>query len=320
MFEPNIVFLDAFTVNQGDLSFDIFSDIGEFVAYDRTNYNELQVRGSNANIAIVNKFPVNEDTLALMPNVRYISLAATGFNNIDIRAVKDRKIEVSNVGGYSKDSVAQHIFSCVLAWINRSQYYANEVRKGRWSEIDDFCFYDHSITELHGKTFGIIGLGNIGKRVAAIANGFGMKVIAKVRNDDQKKEAYITLVDEDQIFRYSDFISLHCPLTDDTAEIINSRNLAKMRSGALLINTGRGGLVDESDLLFALDSGQISGAILDVLSKEPPSIENRLINHPKCMITPHQAWASLESRQNLIEGIAENIRCWLAGQWVNRIY
>ena len=320
MFRRQIVFLDAHTNNPGDLSFELLQNLGDFAVYDRTSLEQLGARTSAAEIIIVNKFPVNKHTLALMPNVKFICVAATGFNNIEIAAVAKRDIQVSNVKGYSKDSVAQHVFACILAITNRPEYYSHQVTQGRWSSSSDFCFYDHTIFELAHKIMGIYGYGTIGKKVGEIAHSFGMEVLSIVRDLKRERPDYVSFVDHDTLISSSDIISLHCPLTNETHGMINLENLRKMKSTAIVINTGRGGLVNENDLLHALDHGLIGGAILDVLQVEPPKVGNQLIGHPKCLITPHQAWASKESRQRLLEGVAQNIISYLNGQWINRVY
>lgn len=323
MIRKEIVFLDAFTNNPGDLSFESISLLGNLKVYDRTENTNIELiseRCVNAEIVIVNKFPVNEMTLTCMPDVKYIVVAATGYNNIDIESVKKRNIQVSNVKGYSSESVTQHIFASILTLLNKIEYYDHQVKNGRWSASLDFCFYDHSILELSGKTMGIFGYGNIGSRVGKVAHAFGMKIIATVTNKNKEKPDYVTFVDEEAIFRDSDFLSLHCPLTDATSGIINKSNLLRMKNNAILINTARGKLIEERDLFYALDHGLIAGAILDVLTHEPPSITNPLLNHSRCLITPHIAWAGQQSRKKLIEGIASNISAYCSGQWLNRIF
>ena len=217
--------------------------------YDRTDERDLRNRCEEADIVIVNKFPVNEITLAKMPNVKFIVVAATGYNNISIDVVKNRNIPVSNVKGYSAESVTHHVFASIFALLNKTDYYNLEVRNGRWSACPDFCFFDHSITEIAGKVMGIFGYGSIGKRVAEVAFAFGMHVFVTVNKPIYDKPDYITMVDKDTLFKKSDFLSLHCPLTNDTKEMINSDNLNKMKKQAILINTARGALVNENDLL-----------------------------------------------------------------------
>lgn len=313
------VFLDAYTSNPGDLDFEALRDLGDFRAYDRTECHEVNKRAGDADVIIVNKFPVNEESLRLMPKVKYICVAATGYNNIDLAATKSRCIKVSNVRGYSVHGVAQHLFAVLLSYINKPDYYISEVKKGRWSTTADFCFYDHSISDLSGKTFGILGYGDIGKKVAGIAVAMGMNVLVHTRTIPEEKHSGINFVDLDTLWKESDVISLHCPLTSDTKEIINKNTLKLMKPDAILINIGRGGLINEDDLLTALNEELLGCAILDVLQVEPPSVNQELINHPKCLVTPHIAWASKESRQRLIDGVAGNIRSWLNGVWINRV-
>ena len=316
----NIVFLDAYTNNPGDIVFDPISKLGNLNTYDRTDEKDLKNRCEEAEIVIVNKFPVNEITLAKMPNVKFIVVAATGYNNISIDVVKNRNIPVSNVKGYSAESVTQHVFASIFALLNKTDYYNLEVRNGRWSACPDFCFFDHSITEIAGKVMGIFGYGSIGKRVAEVAFAFGMHVFVTVNKPIYDKPDYITMVDKDTLFKKSDFLSLHCPLTNDTKEMINSDNLNKMKKQAILINTARGALVKENDLLYALENGIISAAIIDVMNIEPPIQTNPLLTHPKCMVTPHLAWASQASRIRLMQGVADNIAAYLNGKIVNCIY
>lgn len=323
MDKKEIVFLDAFTNNPGDLSFDPIRHFGNLTVYERTDISDVSIikeRCENAEVIIVNKFPVNETTLNCMPEVKYIVVAATGYNNIDVDVVKRKGIQVSNVSGYSSESVTQHIFASILTFLNKVDYYDQQVKNGRWSSCPDFCFYDHPILELSGKTMGIFGYGNIGSRVGEVAHAFGMKIIAKVNKKDKEKPDYVTFVDEDTIFKDSDFLSLHCPLSESTSGIIHKTNLQKMKNTAILINTARGKLIEERDLFYALDHGVIAGAILDVLTAEPPHITNPLLNHSKCLITPHIAWAGQNSRRKLIEGIANNISTYCNNLWINRIY
>lgn len=312
-----IVFLDAYTNNPGDISFDPIHKLGEFRAYQRTDITELADRAKDAEIIIVNKFAVDNASLALMPNAKYIVVAATGYNNIDKTAVKEKNIQVSNVKGYSTDSVTQHVFASIMAILNKPEYYDDQVKQGRWARSADFCFYDHPINEIAGLTMGILGYGTIGKRVGQVADAFGMRVITHTRNTDQTKPDYLDFVDLDTLLSSADVLSLHCPLSEETNEIINKTNLKKMKSSAILINTGRGALINENDLFYALDHGVIRAAALDVLVKEPPHFSNPLVNHTKCLVTPHIAWAGQQSRTKLIAGIVENIESYLSGQAIN---
>ena len=312
-----IIFLDAYTNNPGDITFEPVSALGDFVAYDRTSMDQLGERVKNAEIVIVNKFRVDETSLAMMEHVKYIVVAATGYNNIDVAAVKKRGIPVSNVSGYSIHSVAQHVFASIFALLNRHEYYDAEVKAGRWAKSPDFCFYDHPIFELFGKTMGIIGYGDIGRRVGDLALAFGMKVIVHTRDTTKPKPDSIAFVDLDTLLVESDFISLHCPLTVETNQMIRKENLQKMKPTTILINTGRGALINEMDLFYALDHGVIRAAALDVLIQEPPSLQNPLLNHPNCLVTPHIAWAGQDARKKLIQGIADNIKSYQDGSPMN---
>jgi len=317
MNKVKIVFLDAYTNNPGDISFDTMHRLGDFMAYQRTDTTELAERAKDAEIIIVNKFVIDGASLALMPKLKYIVVAATGYNNIDKSAVVQKNILVSNVKGYSTESVTQHVFASLLAILNKTEYYDDQIKQGRWARSADFCFYDHPIHEIAGLTMGILGYGTIGKRVGQVAAAFGMKVMTHTRNIDQTKPDYLDFVDMDTLLSTTDVLSLHCPLTEETYEIINKTNLRKMKNSAILINTGRGALINENDLFYALDHGIIRAAALDVLVKEPPHFSNPLVNHAKCLVTPHIAWAGQQSRTKLIAGIVENIEAYLNGQAIN---
>ncbi len=319
MNDLEIVFLDGFTNNPGDISWEVLSNLGSFHVYDRTNMDQLEERAKDADIIIVNKFVINEAALALMPKVKYIVVAATGYNNIDLTAVKNRNIPVSNVRGYSTESVTQHVFASIFALFNRIDHYNHEVKMGRWSKSQDFCFYDHSIKDISGLTFGIFGYGTIGKQVAKVANAFGANVIVTTRNPLSDAPDDIRFVSQEDLFAHSDILSLHSPLTDQTKGIVNKANLKLMKQDAILVNTSRGGLVVEDDLFYALDHGVIAAAALDVLDKEPPHFTNPLVGHPKCLITPHIAWASRNARIKLLEVIAHNIVSFTNGIIVNTV-
>jgi glycerate dehydrogenase len=314
-----IVFLDARTMNPGDLDFSPLATMGDFTAYDRTKPEQAAERAGDAEIIIVNKFPVNETTLSAMPSVKYICVAATGYNNIDIPAVRSRGIQVSNVRDYSTDSVAQHVFASILAWYNRIERYDSLVKAGQWSAQDDFCFYTETIFPLRGKTLGIAGYGAIGKKVAGIGLAFGMDIIVCNRSQIAP-EAGIRQVSKEECLRQSDILTLHMPLTEDTRHWIDKKALHLMKQGSLLINTARGPLVSLDDLLAVLNTGVIGGAILDVLDAEPPKDPHPVIFHERCIVTPHIAWAGLEARQKLLEGIRANISAYLNGQWIHPVF
>lgn len=314
-----IVFLDAYTTNPGDIAFEELAALGDFTCFDRVSVDDLPTEATNAEVIITNKFKIDTDSLALFPLLKYVVVAATGYNNIDIAALQRQGITASNVRGYSTDSVVQHVFSGIFHYFNRIDHYNQQVKTGRWSKQADFCFFDHSIEELADKTIGIIGLGTIGSRVAVVANALGMNVIAYSHSNNNRGLDFVTLVTLDTLFVKADIISLHCPLNDSTKEIINKSTLAIMKNTALLINTGRGGLIDERALFYALDHGVIAAAALDVLTDEPPHITNPLINHVRCIITPHIAWASKQARQRLVTGLAVNIQSYIDGNPINLI-
>jgi glycerate dehydrogenase len=316
----NIVFLDAYTLNPGDIDFRVLEELGSLTVYDRTDPIQTEQRCRNADIVIVNKFKVDDYTLSMMSSVRYIAVAATGYNNIEITEVTRRAIPVSNVKGYGTASVAQYVMAGILSFVNRTDHYVREVRAGRWVASPDFCFYDHSIYDLEGRVMGIVGYGDIGRKAAQLAKAFGMKVLVHTRTVPNNQEPGIRFTDLHEVFRNSDVLSLHCPLTPETAGMVREDTLSMMKESALLVNTGRGALVREDDLYEALKSGTIAGALLDVLAVEPPPSMVRLSELSNCFITPHIAWASVESRRNLVNGVADNVRAFLAGQWINRVY
>lgn len=314
-----IVFLDAFTTNPGDLDFKELEGLGNFSAFDRTDADDMLHRAEEAEIVIVNKFPVNEKTLAFMPKLKYVCVAATGFNNLDVALLKSKNIQASNVRNYSTDSVAQHVFASILAWYNRIESYNHSVKQGDWSSCKDFCYYTSTIQPLNGKILGIAGYGAIGRKVAQLGVAFGMKIKVFLRSRIEHDHE-VTQVDKNELLETSDILSLHMPLTDQTLHWMNKASFQKMKSNSLLINTARGPLVHADDLKMALAEKKIAGAILDVLDEEPPKHPHPVILEPNCWVTPHIAWAGLEARQKLIEGIIENIKAFQKGEWINRIY
>lgn len=314
----NIVFLDAGTLDFGDVSFDELEALGKLTKYDFTSQDEATIRVQDADILIVNKFKINADVLKLAPKVKYITVAATGYNNIDLSSTKEKNIPVSNVKGYSTASVAQQLFASLLAVHNHAEYYFNEVNNKRWNLTKDFCFYDHSIEEIHGKTIGIAGFGEIGRQVAAIASAFGMEVLVLQHKHQAVDEKYKVL-GLDELLKQSDVLTFHLPLNENTREIICAESLSKMKKNAILINTGRGPLIHEADLARHLSENTEFKAILDVLSVEPPSDANPLIGLPNCYITPHIAWASRQARQRLIHGLVNNIKSFQQGQTMNLV-
>jgi glycerate dehydrogenase len=312
-----ISFLDAYTSSNGDLTFDALLSLGDVSLFDRTTPDQVSERAGNAEIVIVNKFVVDNDALKAMPALKYIIVAATGYNNVDLHACNERRIKVSNIRNYSGDGVAQHVFALLFEAINKVGYYNESVKAGRWSKNPDFCYYDHSIPSLQGLTMGVLGYGSIGQKVAKIARAFGMKVLVHTRNPQVSEDRHLAFVSRDALFRGSDVITLHCPLNDNTQNIICKDSLRIMKPNCVLINTGRGGLVQETDLFYALDHGLISMAALDVLNQEPPHPTNPLLYHAKTIITPHIAWANIASRKLLLEKICMCITSYKQGSFIN---
>ena len=307
----NIVILDGYTANPGDLSWDELGQMGELKVYDRTSPQETVARAAEADIVLTNKVVIGKEEMEQLPRLKYIGVLATGYNVVDIEAAHERGITVTNVPAYSTESVVQMVFAHLLTVTNQTGHYAAENRQGRWSKNADFCYWDAPVRELAGKTFGIVGLGNIGLRVAEIAQAFGMKVKALSSKDVLPKG--IEKVSLDELLSTADILSLHCPLTDTTRHLINRESLQQMKSTAILINTGRGPLVDEQAVADALSGGRLAAFCADVLSMEPPAADNPLLQQPNAYITPHIAWATTEARVRLIRKAVENIRCFLKG-------
>ena len=312
-----IVLLDAHTANPGDVSWSPLEAISHCEIYPRTPVAETVARCAEAEVVITNKAVLNREIIMALPKLKYIGVTATGYNIVDVAAAKERGIVVTNVPGYSSPAVAQLVFSLLLELTNHVGHHAQTVRDGRWVASPDFCYWDHPIIELSGRTLGIVGYGDIGSAVARIAVAFGMKVLASKRQWLEQPPAGVTAASIDEIFAQSDAVTLHCPLSDTTKHLICERTLGLMRPTAFLINTGRGPLVDESALAEALNAGSIAGAGLDVLSVEPPKEGNPLLTAKNCLITPHIGWASHEARVRLIDLTAANLRAFLAGKPVN---
>lgn len=308
-----IVLLDGYASNPGDLTWQPLSDLGQVTIYDRTQSTQVVERAAQADIIVTNKVTLSAHILEQLPHLRLICVLATGYNTIDIEAARRLGITVCNVPAYSTDSVAQMVFAQILNMTNRVAYYAEQSRQGRWSQAPDFCYWDQPVRELSGKTLGIVGLGNIGTKVASIAREFGMDVFAYTSKNSTDLPPYIQKTTLAGLFAISDILTLHCPLTPQTHELINSTSLAQMKPGAMLINTGRGPLVNEADVAEALRSGHLAAYGADVMSSEPPRADNPLFGQPNAFITPHIAWASVEARQRLLNATFENIRCFLAG-------
>ena len=308
-----IVLLDGYASNPGDLTWEPLKEMGEVTVYDRTQPSEVVERAHDAEIIVTNKVTLTRQTLEQLPNLRLICVLATGYNTIDTLAARDLGITVCNVPAYSTDSVAQMVFAQILNMTNRVAHYARQTREGRWSAVPDFCYWDLPVSELAGKTLGIVGLGHIGAKVASIAREFGMDVFAFTSKNSIDLPDYIQKTTLEGLFGVSDILTLHCPLTPDTHELINARTLARMKRGALLVNTGRGPLVNEADVAEALASGQLGGYGADVMCSEPPAADNPLFAQPNAFITPHIAWASVEARQRLLNATFDNIRAFHDG-------
>ncbi|MDE5795104.1 MAG: D-2-hydroxyacid dehydrogenase [Muribaculaceae bacterium] len=313
-----IIVLDGYGMNPGDLSWDRLKALGDVTVYDRTAPEETIERSAGAEILLTNKTIIDRNIIEKLPNLRYIGVLATGYNVVDTAAAREKGIVVTNIPAYSTDSVAQMVFSLLLAITNNVEHYTADNRAGRWSRNADFCYWDSPLTELAGKTFGIVGFGNIGSKVARIALAFGMKVLALSSKPADTLPAGVKKADGlDQLLNESDVLSLHCPLTDSTKHLINASTLAKMKSSAILINTGRGPLVDETALAEALNSGALRGAGVDVLSCEPPTIDNPLLYARNCYTTPHLGWATVEARQRLMDIAVANVANFIEGTPTN---
>ena len=306
-----IVILDGFTANPGDLSWKGLEELGMLTVYDRTRPEETVARAAEADIVLTNKVIINREMMAQLPQLKYIGVLATGYNVVDIEAAHERGIIVTNVPAYSTESVAQMVFAHLLTVTNRTEHYAIQNRQGRWSKNPDFCYWDFPHLELAGKTFGIVGLGNIGRRVAEIALAFGMQVKALTSKSADTLPAGIEKADLEVLLATSDVISLHCPLTDTTRHLINRDTLSKMRPSAILINTGRGPLVDDQAVASALAEGKLAAFCADVLTEEPPKADNPLLSQPNAFITPHIAWATEEARSRLLQVAISNVQAFL---------
>lgn len=312
-----IVILDGFTATQHDLTWQEVERLGQVTVYDRTRPEETVERCREADAVLTNKVILSREVMAQLPNLKYIGVLATGYNVVDLEAARQRGIIVTNIPSYSTQSVAQMVFAHILNVANRVDHYASENRSGRWLRSEDFCWMDTPVTELQDKTLGIIGMGNIGSAVARIANAFGMRVIACSSKSSQQLPVYVSKTSIENVFRQSDFFSLHCPLTDETRCLVCKETISMMKPGSIIINTGRGPLVNEQDVADALHSGQLGAFCADVLSSEPPAADNPILTCDNAFITPHIAWASHEARVRLVHTAAQNLSAFLAGKPVN---
>ena len=314
-----IVILDGYTLNPGDLDWSPIKSLGEVTVYERTAAGEVVGRAKGAPIVLTNKVEITRKMMEQLPDLEYIGVMATGFNIIDLPAATDHGITVTNVKGYSTNAVAQHTFALLFALLNRVETHSDLVHAGKWAASKDFTFRETPLLEVVDKTMGLIGLGDIGQKVADIARAFGMRVIAYRKNPQKTNDPDIQMVSLDEVFRQSDVLSLHVPLSAETEHIVNKENLEKMKATAYLLNTARGALINEADLASALDNQVIAGAGLDVLSSEPPLSDNPLLNAKNCVITPHVAWSLQETRERLMHLISENIKAYLHGEPINKV-
>lgn len=310
----NIVVLDGFTLNPGDLSWHELEKLGNLKVYERTPTNLTIERSKDAEIVITNKTLITEHLISHLPNLKYIGVLSTGYNVVDTSAAAEKGIVVANVPAYSTDSVAQLTFSLLLELVMNVGIHNKSVHNGEWANSADFSYSKTSLFELQGLTFGIIGFGRIGRAVAKIANAFGMNVLVNNRSELHDIPDYVNVVDKSEIFKNSDVVSLHAPLTIENLEFVNAEILNLMKSTAYLINTSRGGLVSERDLAEALNNNKISGAGLDVLSTEPPLIDNPLLSAKNCIITPHIAWATIAARKRLMKVAVDNVKTFIHGE------
>lgn len=308
-----IVILDGYSVNPGDLSWEELEACGELTVYDRTNTEDILKRTKNADAILTNKVVISSEIIDKLPNLKYIGVLATGYNVVDIEAAKKRGITVTNVPAYSTNSVVQMTFAHILNLTNRVAHYAHENRKGKWSASPDFCYWDTNLGEIAGKTLGVVGLGNIGYKVACIARDFGMDVFACTSKNSADLPDGIQKVTFNGLLGISGILTLHCPLTPQTKEMINKDTLSQMKRGALLINTGRGALVNDKDVAQALCEGQLGGYGADVMTQEPPKPDNPLLSAPNAYLTPHIAWATLEARKRLVSIASANVAAFVQG-------
>ena len=314
-----IVVLDGYAANPGDLSWDGMKALGECVIYERTAPEQVLERAAGAEVVLTNKVVITAEHIAALPDLKYIGVLATGYNIVDVEAARNRGIVVTNIPAYSTDSVAQMVFAHILNICLQVQHYTDEVHDGRWTSSPDFCFWDTPLMELSGKKLGIVGLGHTGSATARIAIGFGMQVCAYTSKSHFQLIPEIKKMELDELFRECDIVSLHCPLNEQTRGMVNAARLKTMKPTAILINTGRGPLVNEQDLADALNNGTIYAAGVDVLSQEPPRADNPLLHARNCFITPHIAWASGEARQRLMQIAVDNLNGYITGKVVNNV-
>jgi glycerate dehydrogenase len=314
-----IIVLDGFTLNPGDLTWDELTALGECEIYHRTPPNQVLSRAADAEIVLTNKTLLRREQIERLPKLRYIGVLATGFNIVDVTAARERNIPVTNIPTYGTRSVAQMTFALLLELAQHVGYHAATVREGRWTANPDWCYWDFPLIELEGLVMGIVGYGRIGRAVGDLASAFGMRILAYDRFQPAQVADYVRFVELEPLFRTSDVVSLHCPLSPETQHLVNNERLAWMKSTAFLLNTSRGPLVDQGALADALNNGQIAGAALDVLEVEPPPRENPLLSAKNCFLTPHIAWATRSARARLMSAAVANIRAFLQGKPLNLV-
>ena len=313
-----IVVLDGFTLNPGDLSWTDLEELGELTVYDRTPAELVVERCKEAVVILTNKTPVTREMIGQLPQLKFISVLATGFNIVDVIAAKEKGVVVSNIPGYGTASVVQLTFALMLEHFNQVSMHSQAVKAGDWVNSKDFSFTKTPLHELQGKTIGIIGFGSIGRQVCDVATVFGMHTLAYSRTKtNQGNRINFEWAELETLLSKSDVITIHCPLTDETLGMINQSTIALMKKTALIINTARGPIINENDLADALNQGSIGGAALDVLSKEPPVKDNPLLTSKNCIITPHIAWATVEARSRLMQGTVDNVRGFSQGKPIN---
>lgn len=312
-----IVVLDGFSINHGDLSWNALNEFGEVTVYDRTTPDELLNHASEADAVLTNKVAFTSKAISQLPRLKYIGVLATGYNVVDITSAACHGITVTNIPAYSTDSVVQMTLAHILNFTNRVAHYAAANRRGVWSASPDFCYWDTPLRELASLTLGVVGLGNIGYRVATVARYLGMEVYACTSKNSSSLPKEIHKTTFEGLLGVSDILTLHCPLTDNTRELINKTTISRMRRGSIVINTGRGSLVNEADVAEALISGQLGGYGADVMCSEPPAADNPLFSVPNACITPHIAWATPEARARLISIAVANLAAFISGKPVN---
>ncbi|MBQ8183252.1 MAG: D-2-hydroxyacid dehydrogenase [Clostridia bacterium] len=311
------VILDGYTENPGDISWSCIEQLVDLTVYPRTSPDKIIERGKDADILIVNKVAITRELLEHLPNLKFVATLATGYNQLDCQALKEKCIPVSNIPAYSTNAVAQMVFAYILELINKVSEYTADVKSGTWCKCEDFCYWNSPLYELDGKTLGIIGFGKIGARVSRIAAAFGMRVLCYTPSGKKDGFPDVEFTDMDTVISNSDFISVHCPLTPDTAGLINKDFICRMKKASYIINTARGPVANEKDVAEALKNGTLAGYGTDVLSTEPPEEDNPLLSAPNCLITPHIAWAAYETRVRLMGILEQNIKAYLNGAPIN---